>query len=272
MKYKFIFSLICISVIAISIKTVNAQSEYLSLKRTYLSNFSIYQDQRGAYETAKSKYESFGTLSAQTLAAGAAKSFLNAGATSTLNYLDIINYQVRNFKNFDSKQQDMIFKLISDEQVYYKNLLNKTATITALSDLNNISTEVDLYYKATTAPKIKLILLFIETEKTIDIQNGANDISNDISRLAEDYSQTKKSTINVWYQQTLSTLTKSQKNIELATSNLEQILDSFINTDKKKDYDDKSSIGKTQKAIDDSQELLKTVINNIDEIVIQVNN
>ena len=265
-----IFTIITFLVV-VSLKIVEAQSEYLSLKRTYLSNFSIYQDQRSAYETAKSKYESFGTLSAQTLAVGSAKSFLNAGATSTLNYLDILNYQVRNFKNFNNEDKEKIFKLIADDQVYFKNLLNKTATMTAISDLNTISLEVDTYYKQTTNPKIKLILLFIETEKTISIQNGAEDISNNISRLAEDYSQTKKSTINTWYQQTLDSLDQSGADIKATTENLSELLGIYLAPDQKLDYSQKASVSKAQTLIDNSQQILKSIINNIDEIVIQVN-
>ena len=271
MKYK-LFVFITSLLFLILGHTVNAQSEYLSLKRTYLSNFSIYQDQRRSYEIAKSKYESFGTLSSQTLAAGAAKSFLNAGATSTLNYLDILNYQVRNFTNFDNKTKEKIFKLIADDQTYYKALLNKTATITALSELNSISIEVDSHFKEITTPKIKLISLYIETEKTLSIQNGAEDISNNISRLAEDYSQSKKSTINTWYNQTLDTLNKSNGNLQTVRNNLDILLNTYLETETKLKYNDKTSIGKTQNLVDSSQEMLKTVINNIDEIVVQVNN
>jgi len=271
MKFKITILFLTVILLLSHTKFTSAQSEYLSLKRTYLSNFSIYQDQRNAYETAKLKYESFGTLSAQTLAAGSAKSFLNAGATSTLNYLDILNYQVRNFTNFSNEDKQKIFQLISQDQLFYKNLINKTATITSLSDLNNISTEVELYFKSTTQPNTKLILLFIETEKTIDIQNGAQDISNDISRLAEDYSQSKKSTINNWYQQTLDTLSKSEKEINSSTVILNELLNQYLEPEKKKQNNEKASIGKAQTNIDTAQQMLNTVIKNIDEIVIQVN-
>ncbi len=272
MKFKLLTLLLSIIVLITSFSVVLAQSEYLSLKRTYLSNFKIYQDQRSAYETAKAKYEAFGTLTAQTTAQGAAKSFLNAGATSTLNFLDILNYNVRNFTNFNNEDKEKIFKIISDDQVFYKNILNKTATVTALSELNTISNDLEVYYKTTTTVKIKLILLFIETEKTINIQNGANDISNDISRLAEDYSQTKKSTINTWYQQTLDTLKQSEINIKQTKDSINELLDAYTVTDTKKKMSDNTSLSKAQKSLDLSQEMLKRVLNNIDEIVIQVNN
>ncbi len=272
MKFKFFTLLLSLLVLITSVSVVLAQSEYLSLKRTYLSNFKIYQDQRSAYETAKAKYEAFGTLTAQTSAQGAAKSFLNAGATSTLNFLDILNYNVRNFTNFNNEDKEKIFKIISDDQIYYKNVLNKTATITALSELNQLSTDLEAYYKQTTAPKIKLILLFIETEKTINIQNGANDISNDISRLAEDYSQTKKSTINSWYDQTLDTLKQSEENIKLTKESINQLLNAYTVTDTKVKTSENANLGKAQKSIDLSQGMLQVVLNNIDEIVVQVNN
>ena len=143
--------------------------------------------------------------------------------------------------------------------------------MTAISDLNTISLEVDTYYKQTTNPKIKLILLFIETEKTISIQNGAEDISNNISRLAEDYSQTKKSTINTWYQQTLDSLDQSGADIKATTENLSELLGIYLAPDQKLDYSQKASVSKAQTLIDNSQQILKSIINNIDEIVIQVN-
>ena len=119
--------------------------------------------------------------------------------------------------------------------------------------------------------KIKLILLFIETAKTISIQNGAEDISNNISRLAEDYSQTKKSTINTWYQQTLDSLDQSGADIKATTENLSELLGIYLAPDQKLDYSQKASVSKAQTLIDNSQQILKSIINNIDEIVIQVN-
>jgi len=270
MKYKSLVLLAIILLFQQTSSVILAQSEYQSLKRTYHSNYSLYTEERSAYETARQKYLSFGTLSAQTSAISAARSFITSGATSVLNYLDILNYTVRNLTNFDNTEKQQLFKLISDDQAYYRNIINTLATRDSLAEIEEISSSTSEYFSGVTKIKINLILVATELDKTITIQSGARDISNDISRLAEDYSQSKKNTINNWYAQTLVSLDNSDEQLKLAKTNIKLLIDVYEQAE--------GSLAKTrvnggdvQKSIDDSQSLLHEIINNTDEIIIQVN-
>jgi len=167
---------------------VRAETPYQKAELAYLSKLDYYRVSLTNYQTARQKYLDYQTLTAETAAITAGKTYLDSSIDLTLGYLDLVIEKANETTSISSTDKQLIVDFYNTEKAFYQNKRSAVDNAVVVASLRTISSDLNDHLKTQTLnnlPYIKdLITLnayrayleetnstFAETKNLFDSQN-----------------------------------------------------------------------------------------------------
>ena len=203
-----------------------AETAYPQSQASYLAALDSYRTSQQAFQTAKQKYLDYKTLTSQTSAISAGKSYLTSCINLVVSYLDILMEKTRASSVLSSSEKDYITDYYVKDRAYFNRSLQSISTLTTIEELEAISTDLNTHLTTETLPEIPLIRNIIAIS---DYRRFLEDLQSSLKNVTilfnnQDFLGTPThDLINTWLAETNDKILSSSNLLNAATTEVRNI-------------------------------------------------
>lgn len=144
--------LILVLLLFLSVGSQKTNADYSSSFKSYQDLSEYYRKAYQNYIVSKNKYLTYKTLTAQKEALDNGREFLKTRDQLVLTYLEVLKSKVSETGGYSDSDKGLIFGNLGVESVWLTNIRSKYEVASTLSDLQNISNQVQDRYLNTIRP------------------------------------------------------------------------------------------------------------------------
>lgn len=225
MKYFWFFLLLLTFHFFLLSSQVAAQDfTYAKAYQDYLYNFDIYRTSHLEYATAKSEYQTYGTLTSQTKALEKTKKMLIARDETLRTFLTAVRMKLKEETSIIDYQQNLAYIKLDDQISFLKTHELVIPSASTIDDLNNNSVEFEFKYSES--------IFYTSQAKGVIFLGRVNvlneEVNKEIVQIEEKINQMKESGKEVsdlerWLIQAKQKQSRSKEKYNLAINSLSQM-------------------------------------------------
>lgn len=245
MKVKLVAVAILIGCLTFnSPKTVLAVAPYQQAEQTYLSMLDTYRTNLTNYQTARQKFLDFNTLTAESGAINAGKTYLTSSINLITSYLDVLMEKANADASLSSSDKDYIVAFYQKDKAYYAGTTQAINAVSTAQDLISQSTDLNTHYQNDTTPAIPLIRSIITASDSSNYLDQIGQSLSNVSQLLANQSFLGKPTVDLvhsWISDTQDKANQSSSILKEITTDIRTYKDGGLNPDDQRHFLEKTN-------------------------------
>lgn len=240
------------------------------VEQTYLSKLDTYRSSITNWQTALQKYKDFNTLTAESAAISAAKTYLTNSIDLIMGYLEILVQKASNTESISSTDKDYINNFYKAEKAYFANQQKSVNTSQTREQVKAVGKDLNDHVNSETIPTVPLVKNLITVSQYKEILDNLSLSFTETRTLAQNQNFLGKPTqdlINNWFTDTEDKLENSESLLKTVITDLRSYKDGTITG-----YDQVRVLARIAQNVKTLSENMVNHANNILEILGRLKN
>jgi len=199
------------------------ETPYQKAEQTYLSRLDTYRSEQTNFQTARQKYLDYNTLTSETTAINAGRSFQEATIDLVTGYLDLIIEKTNETTSISSNDKEYLVNFYRAEKSYYDSKRKEVSSAVAKEELKALGDDLNNHLASETKTRLPIIRAIIASNEYRSYLDQTAIIFEDTKKFIADQGFLSKATADLienWVGDTNDKLRQSNETMKEITLNI----------------------------------------------------